>query len=321
MATFSVIIPVKPEGYVAALAALHHLDETSNQFEVLVVEGCSPSRQRNTAAQEAQGEILFFLDDDSRAAPDCLNSCASIMTDPAVAVVGGPSLTPKDDTVLQQLFGLTLSSIFGAGGMRNRYRAVGDTRNTTDTELILCNLAIRRDIFLGAEGLDERLYPNEENELLDRIQSSGNKLVHAPHMAIHRSQRKSLRLFIRQMFSYGRGRAQQTLIAGIGSIIGFVPLLFLVYLALLPFVPATASLLYIPLCLYIFLDTCFTAAAMISTGSLSAGILLFLFPLMHISNGYGLLLGLVRGKNGAAQTQANQAITVRRLKEFGQHNW
>lgn len=320
MPTFSFIIPVKPGGRIAALESLRRLAADASRFEVLIAEGCSPSRQRNSAAHEARGDILFFLDDDSLVSPDCLDTCASIMTDASVTVVGGPSLTPATDSPLQQLFGLTLTSLFGAGGMRNRYRSVGGVRETTDKELILCNLAMQRDIFLTAGGLDERLYPNEENELLDRIQASGHKLVHAPHMAIHRSQRKSLRLFIRQMYSYGRGRAQQTLIVGSGPIIGFVPLLFLLYLALLPFVAST-PLFFIPLCCYVALDIFFTAAAIASASSFSCILLLFLFPLMHLSNGYGLLYGLIRGKSGVSQISDNQSITIRRLKEFGQLDW
>jgi GT2 family glycosyltransferase len=320
MPTFSFIIPVKPGGCVAALEPLRRVAADTFQYEVLLAEGCSPSRQRNQAAHQAQGEILYFLDDDSHVPPDCLDTCASIMSDDSVAAAGGPSLTPKNDSPLQQLFGLALSSLFGAGAMRNRYRSFGDLRETTDKELILCNLAIRRDIFLEAGGLDERLYPNEENELLDRIRSSGRKLVHAPHLAIQRSQRRSLRQFSRQMFSYGRGRAQQTLITGSGSVVGFVPLLFLIYLVLLAFAPSSL-LFFIPLCLYAVLDICFTTAAIISTGSISGCFLLFLFPLMHISNGYGLLFGLISGKSGISSSTGKQAITLRRLKEFGQHDW
>lgn len=320
MPTFSFIIPVKPDGYVAALESLRRLSTSTFQFEVLLAEGCSPSHQRNSAAHEAQGDILFFLDDDSHVALDCLETCTAVMADSSVAAVGGPSLTPQDDSLVQQLFGLALSSLFGAGGMRNRYRSVGTLRETTDKELILCNLAMKRDIFLEAGGLDERLYPNEENELLDRIHASGKKLMHAPQMAIQRSQRKSLRLFTRQMFSYGRGRAQQTLIAGSGPIIGFIPLLFLIYLVLLP-IGLLTPLYIIPLCAYIVLDICFTMIAMTSSGFVSGSLLLFLFPLMHISNGYGLLFGLICGKSGVISNNQNKTITLRRLKNFDQHNW
>jgi hypothetical protein len=50
-------------------------------------------------------------------------------------------------------------------------------------------------------------------------------------------------------------------------------------------------------------------------------VLLFLFPLMHISNGCGLLFGLIRGKSGPSSPNVKQAISIRRLKDFGQLDW
>jgi succinoglycan biosynthesis protein ExoA len=320
MPTFSFIIPVKPGGFVAAVESLRLIAAPPERFEVLIAEGCSPSRQRNAAANEAQGEIIYFLDDDSHVAADCLTLCSGIMGDPRVAVVGGPSLTPAGDSLLQQLIGSALSSLLGAGAVRNRYRACGVTRGTTEKELILCNLAIRRSVFIDSGGFDERLYPNEENELLDRIVSRGMKLVHAPGMAVQRSQRRTLRLFIRQMFAYGRGRAQQTLIAGRGTIIGFAPLFFLLYLALLPLLPWT-RLTLAPLIAYLGLVLGFSAAAVIRSASLSRLLLVPLYPLMHISNGWGLLYGLLGGKQGRAKACVAADVTIRRLKGFGQSAW
>jgi succinoglycan biosynthesis protein ExoA len=320
MLTFSFIIPVKPGGFVAAAMSLRQIAAPPCQFEVLIAEGCSPARQRNTAANEARGEIIYFLDDDSHVAADCLTLCAQILEDQSIAVAGGPSLTPADDSLLQQLIGSALSSLLGAGAVRNRYRACGVTRSTTEKELILCNLAIRRDVFIDSGGFDERLYPNEENELLDRIVSRGRKLVHAPGMAVRRSQRRTLKLFIRQMFAYGRGRAQQTLIAGPGTISGFAPLLFLLYLALLPLVPCT-RLALAPLFAYLVLVLGFSAAAVISSGSLARLLLVPLYPLMHISNGWGLLYGLLGGKQGRSRACDAAGVTIRRLKEFQQSAW
>ena len=320
MPTFSFIIPVKPGGFVAAVDSLRQIAAPPDRFEVLIADGCSPSRQRNAAANEARGEVIYFLDDDSHVAADCLILCTGIMEDPKVAVVGGPSLTPAGDSLLQQLIGSALSSLLGAGAVRNRYRASGSTRSTTEKELILCNLAIRRSVFIDSGGFDERLYPNEENELLDRIVSRGMKLVHAPGMAVRRSQRRTLRLFIRQMFAYGRGRAQQTLIAGPGTVIGFAPLFFLLYLALLPLVPWT-RLTLAPLIAYLALVIGFSAAAVIWSASLSRLLLVPLYPLMHISNGWGLLCGLLGGKQGWSKACTAADVTIRRLKGFGQSAW
>lgn len=319
MPSFSFIIPVKPGGSVTALEALRRLDASSYPFEVLLAEGCRPSRQRNMAVNQAEGDVVYFLDDDSRITPAGLAACAVAMADKGVAVAGGPSITPRDDSSLQRLFGAALASPFGSGGMRNRYRVVGSVRETSDRELILCNLAMRRDVFMASGGLDERLYPNEENELLDRIRSNGAKLLHVPEMAVVRSQRRTLRQFVRQMFSYGRGRAQQTLIAGPGSPVSFAPLLFLFYLVLLPWLSRTFAGL-LPLGLYLAMDIVFSLTAAVASGSLARLWLLFLFPLMHCANGWGLLYGLCGGKQGISGNVPTP-VTVTRLKGFAQTVW
>src|SRR6266571_2838406 len=147
--TFSIIIPVKPGGYVAACEHLKKIMPDDPGYEILLAEGRAPSRQRNLAASEAGGDVLYFLDDDSLISPENLALCSAGMSDPAVAVVGGPSLTPAGDSRLQQLFGYALASVFGSGAVGNRYRACGKIRETTDKELILCNLAVRRSVFAG----------------------------------------------------------------------------------------------------------------------------------------------------------------------------
>lgn len=314
---FSFIIPVKPGGEVTALAGLRRIDPKLYRYEVLIAEGKTPSQQRNEAAYQSQGDFLYFLDDDSIVPDNLLEWCLAAFEDRTVAVAGGPSLTPESDTPLQQLFGLALSSLFGAGGVRNRYRAVGMPRETTEQELILCNMVFRRNDFVAARGFDERLYPNEENELLDRIHASGRKLVHVPEMGVQRSQRATLKAFMRQMFTYGRGRAQQTLIAGLKSPVSFVPLLFLFYLVLLPagFVWPYWFLL---LAAYVALALIFSLFAMFESGSLNAIRLLLIFPLLHCCNGAGLLAGLAGGKPSPL---ARGVVNIRRVKTFEQNTW
>ena len=173
-AKVSIIIPVKPGGRVKALTGVRGLNFPADSFEVFVAEGKCPSCQRNMAAAAASGEILCFLDDDSLISPEYLHRVARHYADPAVAAAGGPSLTPASDTPLQQAFGMAFVSVIGGGGMRNRYRQVGSVRATSEQELILCNLSFRRDTFLTYGGFDERLYPNEENELMGRIRGGAD---------------------------------------------------------------------------------------------------------------------------------------------------
>jgi succinoglycan biosynthesis protein ExoA len=316
MVRFSLIIPVKPGGYVKALERLKSLEYPSEGFEVLIAQGRSPSRQRNRAAAEAVGDILYFLDDDSLASPGFLRRAAHQFEESRTAVVGGPSLTPDSDSLLQHAFGLVFVSRFGGGGVRNRYRWHGDIRATGEHELILCNLGFRREIFLELGGFDERLYPNEENELMDRIAASGRYLIHDPGLAVERSQRHTIGAFVRQLSGYGRGRAEQTLISGRIKWIAFVPSLFVCYLALLPF--CHDLLLLIPLALYLLLAFLFALREGVRKRELLSALLLpGLFVLFHGAFGVGMIRGFLLYPFRKSHTSSEE-ITILRIKRFGE---
>ena len=314
MSTFSIIIPVKPGGYVAACQHLKQIMSDDLRYEILLAEGCAPSQQRNRAAREAAGDILYFLDDDSLITPENLVCCSVGMSNPAVAVVGGPSLTPAKDSWLQQLFGYALASAFGTGSVNNRYRAHGDARETTDKELILCNLAVRRQVFMDLGGFNECLYPNEENEFLERVASAGYKSLHIPSLSVFRSQRETLKAFIRQMFSYGRGRGQQTLITSSYSVTSFIPLFFVAYL-LISLICIKYVFLLIPLVLYILAALASSLLLLARTGRVCTLLLIGMYPLMHCVNGVGLLWGLINGKPEPVQ---DSSIRIKRIKSLGE---
>jgi len=315
--TVSIIIPVKPGGTVKALEALLKLDYPVDAVEIMVAEGRCPSRQRNMAAAAAGGEIICFLDDDSMVGARFLHRVASHYDDPATAVVGGPSLTPATDPPLQQGFGLALASLFGSGGVRNRYRQSGRVRKAADNELILCNLSMRREVFRAYGGFDERLYPNEENELLERIRKDGLTLLHDPELVAYRSQRRNLRAFVRQIFGYGSGRARQTLISRSCGVANLVPAAFLIYLCALPF--TDKPVYYLPLLCYLGMDILSACCESARGGKLAlAPLLSCLFPIQHLSYGAGLLWEFLTFRF-RKMSPKNSEVTLRRIKEFGRH--
>ncbi len=73
-------------------------------------------------------------------------------------------------------------------------------------------MAIRKDIFAKLNGFNANLYPNEENELMNRIQKRNKDIYYHPGIPIYRSQRKNISKLIKQIFTYGRGRGEQTII-------------------------------------------------------------------------------------------------------------
>ncbi len=311
---FSIIIPVKPGGELPALSGIAKATYPCELFELLVAYGCRPSAQRNLAAREARGEILYFLDDDSRVDPGFLERAAGHYREAQVAAVGGPSLTPGTDSALQRAIGIAFASPVGGGGVRNRYRKTGSARRSSDSELILCNLSFRREIFLSHEGLDERLYPNEENELMDRLQHEGCLLVHDPELAVLRSQRRTYRAYLKQMLGYGRGRGEQTLISGRLKPVSLAPSLFFIYTLLLPFLGG--GIYAAPFFCYLL-----TIAAASVSGAVSGGDaallprLLVVFPTLHLAYGAGVLWGVAKPRYRRGG-ETPREVEVRRLKAF-----
>lgn len=235
----TVIIAARPEQQeIKALAAARKLAHPRGELEIIVARGRHPSIQRNEAVQKATGEIIYFLDDDSVPSPSNLDACLVHFEDPQVKVVGGPNLCPPDSPSIEQIFGLTMGTFLAFGPSAARYRSFGIVRETSEKELILCNLLCRRDVLLQLGGFNPALYPNEENALMDQIKAGNGKLLHDPDLIVHRRPRADFKAFCKMLMTYGRGRAEQFRVnPTAGSILNFAPPLFILFLLLSPFLP------------------------------------------------------------------------------------
>ncbi len=217
-----------------ALDGLFGCRLSRKHFEVLLASGCRPSRQRNLAAKEAKGEILYFLDDDSVVCRSALERLLQIFAKRDAAAAGGPNLCPEDAPPLQQMFAALMGSWLVFGPSCARYRQVGRGRATTEKELILCNLAVHRSEFERVGGFDESLYPNEENAFLDRLARAGRALWYDPDLVVYRYPRDTVAAFLVMFFRYGRGRGEQVRRhPSRGSILNFAPALLVLGLAAL----------------------------------------------------------------------------------------
>jgi len=291
MKTISVIIPIEDESIdIPSLDFLKKVDYPQENFEIILKTGRWPSIQRNEAVKEAKGEILYFCNRDSRVEPDIFKKIVEKMDkDEKIAGVGGPDLTPPNNNYIQHLFGYAMGSYFAHWKMRARYAEIGKERVSDEKELLLSNLAIRKDIFLKANGFSNRLYPNEENELINRIIKIGYKFIYSPEIKIYRDRRKTLLGFIKQFYRYGQGRMKQIFIEGFSrNLIFFIPVFYSIYLAILP-IARNVRFIFAPLYLYIIL-------AIIDSLYLSFKYKRFLvlwlpslYLIMHISYAIGML--------------------------------
>jgi succinoglycan biosynthesis protein ExoA len=236
----TVVIPARVgQSNLDAVAAALELDSPAGPVEILVARGRQPSVQRNLAVHEARAELIYFLDDDSRPARDNLRRALAHFQRPDVVLVGGPTLCPPEAPWIEHVFQAVMGSLLAFGPSRARYRRVGQSRPATEKELILCNLVARKSALLAAGGFDEALYPNEENALMDTLQSRGGILWYDPDLVIQRRPRPTLIAFARMLFTYGRGRAEQfRLHPTVGSALNFAPPLLCLYALVTPWLPA-----------------------------------------------------------------------------------
>ncbi len=323
----SVIIAVKPgRGYEEALSAIGEADYPKGLIEVIIVKGYQPSKQRNEAAKSAGGEIIYFLDNDSIVVESALtkivNSCSDqeIAGPPArglVAGVGGPSIAPSVNSFLQNLFGYVLTLRFGTLNLRPRYSQVGKIRDAKEDDLILCNLSFRKDIFLEEGGFDERLYPNEENELFHRLSAKGYKILYDPDLLVYRSQRRTVRSFISQIFIYGRGRMEQMFVrASVVSVFRLLPLAFVLYLILAPFI-INIPYAEAPLISYAALAIFFSIVGVLRLRKIQALLILpVVYTAMHAAYGMGLLWGLARKILYIKKNIKDLEIKIEKIKTF-----
>ena len=297
----TVVIAARPlQAEVEAVKAARLLDYPREKLEIIVARGKQPSVQRNTAIRAARGELIYFLDDDSLPRPGNLASAARTFANPQVKMLGGPNLCPQDAPFIEQVFALVHGSWLAFFSSRARYSSVGKSRETSEKELILCNLVARRDAMLELEGFNEALYPNEENAVMDELQKRGGKLFYDPDFVVYRRPRSNLKAFSKMLLNYGRGRAEQfRLHPTIGSAPNFVPPLFLAYCLLmlvLPFVPDLGKwylALLAPLGLYAFALLA-QAIILIPIGGIVHSVCAIpLTALTHLLYGAGFWRGLV----------------------------
>jgi len=290
----TVLIAARPEqAEIKAAIASRALDYPPEKLEILVARGKQPSAQRNAAIKAAKGELIYFLDDDSAPEPENLRRAVAHFKIPQVQMAGGPNLCPSDAPPLERIFALVLSSRLAFGPSRARYARVGQVRESSEKELILCNLAARRQVMLDLGGFNEALYPNEENALMDALQKRGGKLIYDPDLIVHRRPRPSLKAFARMLMTYGRGRAEQfRSYPTSGSLINFVPPAFCLYLLSLVLVAIVGPVILLPLALY-FLIVLFDAASLAISGGVLRSIgAIPLIVLTHILYGIGFWRGL-----------------------------
>lgn len=196
------------------LVSLRETPPPEGGVQILVAEGGHPARQRNAALVRARGDVLIFLDNDCSISAGYWKELETALARPEVDIVGGPALLRPQAAAWEEIFHALLTHTLIVGTVSARYAARGEFRVATQTDLILCNLAVRRSIFEKIGRLSIKLYPNEENEWLDRAHAAGVNAYYDPNLQVFRPQRATPGQMGLTLLRYGMGRTRQFQVSG-----------------------------------------------------------------------------------------------------------
>jgi len=165
-----------------------------------------PALKRGLAMRDAQGDFLIFVDDDAYPEKNILDVLDKSFENSEIAAVGGPAITPKENSFLQKVSGAVYLSNLG-GNFPERYYPIGKKRYITDWPTV--NLSVRKDVFLKVGGFDCDYWPGEDTkfclDIINKIKEK-NKILYNPKAIVWHHRREGLLRHLRQIAGYGLHR-------------------------------------------------------------------------------------------------------------------
>tara|TARA_B100001971_G_C18252916_1_gene579740 strand:+ start:481 stop:1440 length:960 start_codon:yes stop_codon:yes gene_type:complete len=269
------------------------------KIRVIPTGSISPSEKRDIGAENATGEILAFIDDDAYPAKDWLLHSIKHFDNVNVAAVGGPGVTPSNDTLSQKASGLVFSS-FALGPFAYRY--VPQKMRDID-DLPSCNMFVRKSIFEKLGGFGTDFWPGEDTKLcMDIIKKMNMRIVYDPNIIVYHHRRKLFSPHLNQVWRYavyeGCFMKKFPELFGIRNrLVHLLPTFFVVGLIggmFLAFVnPFLNSLYFSLIFIYLFLVLVFSVKSALKT-EIKAVPLVFVGVIMtHLTYGFGVIKGML----------------------------
>lgn len=228
MVKVSIVIPVKNNANLLekCLTSIQRLDFPKDELEVIIVDGGSTdgsvevairfgckvifedkgviSYARDLGVKHASGEFIAFTDSDCIVDRSWLKELLNCFSDDKVAAVGGPNLTPEDDSDFGKSVGdvlFLLSRVGSRYGLKTE-NIIEVYHNPT------CNVMYRRKVLEEIGGFNHKLITADDEELDYRIRLKGYRILYTPKAIVYHYRRSNWRSFAKMAFNYGVGRMQ-----------------------------------------------------------------------------------------------------------------
>jgi len=243
----------------------------------------------NIGIKESKGIYVIRLDAHADYAKDYIEKCVLYLEKTDADNVGGVAET-KSNGFVGNCIAKMLSTKFGVGN--SQFRTNGES-GYVDTVPFG---AFRREVFQKYGGYDERLVRNQDNEMNYRIRKNGGKIYLANDIRLSYYCRDTVKGISKMAYQNGTWNIiTMKLCPGAMGVRHFVPLMFVMSIACLLgmsfFLFFARVLLAIELLLYGGLDLYFSMNAGKSMKEVFC--LILLYPIFHITYGFGSLKGLL----------------------------
>lgn len=163
-------------------------------------------QKRNIGAEKAKGSLIAFTDDDTILRKDWIkNSIKHLIENEDYVGVGGPNYTPKEELP----FAKAVGRIFGSKFLFSFRYTIGHSKAKEIAHNPTCNYIIKKNI-VNEIKFHETLWPGEDVEFDIRVRKAGYKILYAPDVVVWHHRRPRPTAFLKQMFNYGKTRAQVT---------------------------------------------------------------------------------------------------------------
>lgn len=187
----------------------------------------SPAVKRDLGAQHSQYSHLAFLDDDAYPTTDWLLKAEDHFREsPGLAAIGGPAVTPKDNSLGQHASGLFFETFVGGGGLDYRYRPKGKNFYVDDFPSV--NLIVSKKSFNDIGGFDSHYWPGEDSKLCHDLITNGHRILYCSDVIVYHHRRRLLAPHLKQVGNYGlhRGFFAKKFPENSRKLVYFVPSLF-----------------------------------------------------------------------------------------------
>ena len=167
-----------------------------------------PGRARNLAMETAEGEWIYFIDDDAYVLPGYWDLASTLLQKPNVEVLGGPDSPAKGMSALSLSLAIALSSPFCTGTTFFRHKSLGRKLVVANEEkLTSCNLWVKRSALKDVR-FPEDYIRAEETLFLQELKAQGAGVFYHPQLKVAHFRRTHFAQLWRPTFYAGVYRSR-----------------------------------------------------------------------------------------------------------------